>query len=156
MHDNFVSSLNYLPSSEMGVLGWFYPMAFSIPAILPLPTCQVCGPQFENYGEETIKNTFFSFFFFVFLGPHLQHIEVPSLGAESELQPLAYTTATAVPDPSHVCDLHHTSWQRWILNPLNEARNRTCVLMDTSQIHFHWGMTGTPQLKILTCPIVLN
>ena len=42
-----------------------------------------------------------------FLGLHLQHMEVPSLGVESEL--LAYTTATAMPDPSRVCDLHHSS-----------------------------------------------
>ena len=30
---------------------------------------------------------------FVFLGPHLQHMEVPRLGVESELQLPAYTTA---------------------------------------------------------------
>ena len=33
------------------------------------------------------------FFYFSFLGPHLWHMEVPRLGAESELQLLAYTTA---------------------------------------------------------------
>ena len=32
-------------------------------------------------------------------------------------------------------NLHHNSRQHWILNPLREARDRTCVLMDTSQIH---------------------
>ena len=36
----------------------------------------------------------------VFLGPHPQHMEVPRLGVESELQLPAYTTATATPDPS--------------------------------------------------------
>ena len=45
-------------------------------------------------------------------------------------------TATAVPDPSCICDLHQSSQKRWILNPLSEARDRTCVLMDTSQTHF--------------------
>jgi len=49
----------------------------------------------------------------------------------------AYTTATATWDPSCICDLHHGSQQRWILNPLSEARDRTCILMDTSWIHFH-------------------
>ena len=29
-------------------------------------------------------------------------------------------------------DLHHSSWQRQILNPLSEARDRTHVLMGTS------------------------
>ena len=32
-------------------------------------------------------------------------MEVPRLGTELELQLPAYTTATATPDPSHVCDL---------------------------------------------------
>ena len=37
-------------------------------------------------------------FCFVFLGPHLWHMEVPRLGVELELQLPAYTTATATPD----------------------------------------------------------
>ena len=76
---------------------------------------------------------FLSFIFFVFLGPHPWHMEVPTLEAESELLPLAYTTATATPDLSHVFDLHHSSWPRWILHPLSEARNRTRILMDPRQ-----------------------
>ena len=35
-------------------------------------------------------------------------MEVPRLGVKSELQPLAYDTATAMPDPSPICNLHHT------------------------------------------------
>ena len=35
----------------------------------------------------------------------------------------AYTTATAMTDLSHVCNLHHTSWQCQILNPLSKARD---------------------------------
>ena len=35
---------------------------------------------------------------------HRQHMDVPRLGVELELQPLAYTTAIAAQDPSHVCD----------------------------------------------------
>ena len=38
---------------------------------------------------------FVSFFFFFFLGPHLWHMEVPRLGAKSEIQLPAYATATA-------------------------------------------------------------
>ena len=33
-------------------------------------------------------------------------MEVPRLGAELELKPLAYTAATAKWDPSHMLDLH--------------------------------------------------
>ena len=59
---------------------------------------------------------FLFFCLFVFLGPHPRHMEVPRLGVESELQLPAYATATAMPDLSCVCDLHHSSWQCWILN----------------------------------------
>ena len=70
---------------------------------------------------------------------------VPRLGVEWKLHLLAYATATAVLYPSHVCDLNRTSQQHWILNPLNKAKDLTCVLMDTSQVHYHWATMGTPQ-----------
>ena len=35
------------------------------------------------------------FFFFVFLGPHSQHMEFPRLGVDSKLQLLACATTTA-------------------------------------------------------------
>ena len=37
---------------------------------------------------------------------------------------------------SCICDLQHSSWQRQILNPLSEARDGTCVLMDANHIPF--------------------
>ena len=58
---------------------------------------------------------FIYLFIFVFLGLSLWHVEVPRLGVESGLSLLAYPTATATPDLSHVCDLHPSSWQQWIL-----------------------------------------
>ena len=61
-------------------------------------------------------------------------MEVPRLGVQLELQLLAYTTATAMPDPSHIWDLRHSLQQRWILNPLSEARDQTHILMDTSPV----------------------
>ena len=48
---------------------------------------------------------------------------------------LAYTTAIATWDQSHVLDLHHSSRQRQILNPLSEVRGQTWVFMDPSRIH---------------------
>ena len=63
-------------------------------------------------------------------------MHIPRLGVESELQPLAYTTAMAMPDLRHVCDLHHSSQQPQILNPVSEARDQTHILMDTSRIPF--------------------
>ena len=56
---------------------------------------------------------------------------------ELELQLPATATATATPDLSLICNLHHSSQEHWILNPLSEARDdRTCVLVDASQICF--------------------
>ena len=76
----------------------------------------------------------FVFDFLPFMGPLPWHMEVPKLGVKSELQPPAYTKATATRDLSHVCNLHHSSWQRRIINPLSKCRDRTCNLMVPSQI----------------------
>ena len=97
-------------------------------------TFEVIGFYQYNYLFSSLRiiNTFF-----LFLGPHLWHMEVPRVGAELELHLPAYTTAIAKPDPSCICDLHHTSWQHQILHPLSEARDRTQVLMDTSQVPYH-------------------
>ena len=46
-------------------------------------------------------------------------MEVPRLRVESELQLLAYPTATATQDLSHICDLHHSLQQCQILNLLH-------------------------------------
>ena len=35
----------------------------------------------------------------------------------------------------HVYDLHYSSWQHQIFNPLRKPRVQTCVLMDTSRVH---------------------
>ena len=64
----------------------------------------------------------------------------------SELQLPAYTTATSTQDPSHVYHLHHSSRQCQISDPLSKARGQTCVLMDTSQIPFHYTTMGTPEI----------
>jgi len=80
-----------------------------------------------------------------FLGLYPCHMEVPRLGFKSELQlPVVYATATAMQDLSHICNLHHSSWQHRILNPLNEARDPTWVLVDTSWVFYQWATTGTP------------
>ena len=62
--------------------------------------------------------------FFCFLELHLRPMEVPRLGVELELQLPAYATATATAtwDLNGICDLHHSSWQHRILNPLSKAR----------------------------------
>ena len=75
-------------------------------------------------------------FIFCFFRAAGWHMEVLRLGIKSELQLPACATATATPDLSCICDLHHSSQQRWILNPLSEARDPTRVLMSTSGVHY--------------------
>ena len=94
-------------------------------------------------------NNFFLLFYF--LGLHSWPREVPRLGVNLELQLLAYLTATAMPDPSCFCDLHHSSWQCRILNPLSEVRDQTHNLMVPSRIRFHCTRRGTPELIIFKC-----
>ena len=81
-------------------------------------------------------------------------MEIPRLGVESELSLLAYDTAPAIPDLSHVCDLYHSSRQCRILNPLSEARDQTCILIDATQIRFCSATTATPWAKILDVEVV--
>ena len=78
-----------------------------------------------------INNSMYLFIHSFFIWPHLQHMEVPGLRVKSELQLPAYATATATPDPSHICDLYCSLQQCQILNSLREARNCICILMDT-------------------------
>ena len=52
------------------------------------------------------------------------------IGAAAE----AYTTATEVQDPSHICDLCQSFQQCQILSPLSETKDQTRILMDTSWV----------------------
>ena len=72
-----------------------------------------------------------------FLGPHLQHMEAPRLRVKSELQLPAIATATLGSEPSLQPTPQLWQWQWGILNPLSEARDRTCNLMDTSWVHYY-------------------
>ena len=65
------------------------------------------------------------FLFLYFLGLYLWNREVSRLGVKSELWLL---------DPSHICNSHCSLRQHQIFNPLCEAKDRICILMDTSQI----------------------
>ena len=90
-----------------------------------------------------VNRDFFFFFFWLFsVAPEAYGGSQD--GVKWELQLLAYTTATATPDPSCFCNLHHSSPQHEILNPLSEARDWTCNPMLPSWIYFHWAMMGTP------------
>ena len=97
-------------------------------------SCWICNERKGNFifklcfripqellclGILNIPHQTLAFFFFFSFGRHPWHTEVLRLGVESELQLPAYTTTTL--DPSFICDLHHSSWQCWILNPLSDS-----------------------------------
>ena len=85
----------------------------------------------------------FSCLFVYFVGAYPYHMEVPRLGVESELQLLAYATATSTWDPSRVSNLHHSSLRHQIPNPQIKVSDQTHILMDTSQIRFCCATMGT-------------
>ena len=70
-------------------------------------------------------------------------MEVPRVGVESELQLPAYTTATAMWDPSTTDTTAHSLHQ--IVNPLSRARDRTLILMDTNQVLNPLSQDGNSQ-----------
>ena len=76
---------------------------------------------------------FLIYYFFSFYGCTHSIWKIPGQGSNWSwsCQPII---ATATPDPSHVCDLHHSSYQCRILNPPSKVRDQTRVLMDTSRI----------------------
>ena len=120
---------------------------FSRPDTPCLPLLCALAHVIPTPGAPSAHLSSHHFLFVCFLGLHLRHMEVPRPGAESEL--LAYITATAMPDPSCICDLLHSSWQCWILNPLSEASYGTGNLMVPSRIHFCCAMTGIPNIHLL-------
>ena len=113
---------------------YFYSMLIHQKIKQVWPSCYSVFQNIESKSSDIFFVCFFCLFcFFFFWGLHLWQIEVLRLGLESELQLQAYTIATAMPDLSHVCKLHHSSWKHWILNPLN--KDQTCILMDTSWVY---------------------
>ena len=84
------------------------------------------------------------FFFFGFLGRAAPAVYGGSQARGGIRSVAAYATATAMWDLSCVFNLHHSSRQRWILNPLSEARDGTRNLMVMS---FCFATMGTPELN---------
>ena len=79
-------------------------------------------------------------------------MEVPRIGVKLELQLPAYVTASAIEDPSHMCDLRHSSQQHQILNPLSEDRDQTHILWTLVGFVTHWAIMGNSEhTQILVC-----
>ena len=71
----------------------------------------------------------FLLYFFLFKATPVAYGSSQARG-RMELQLQVYTTAAAIKDLNCIYDLGCSLWQHWILNPLSEARDRICILMD--------------------------
>ena len=78
----------------------------------------------------------------LFLGPNLWHIRAAAAG-------LCHNHSNTSNDPSCFCNLHCSSWQCQILNPLSRARDRTCILMDTSCVRNPMSHNGNSLPSVL-------
>ena len=69
----------------------------------------------------------FLFFFFFFFFGLFRAVPTAYEGsqARSQIRIVAYTTVTAMTDPSNICELYHGLWQCWILNSLSKAGDQT-------------------------------
>ena len=117
---------------------WF-PMAMTMAPILWALIAAMSDPILNTASGPLNSN---SFFFFLYRAT-----------PESELQLLAYATATTKPDLSHLCDLRLSSCQHQICNPLSKSRNLTSILVDTGWVCYHWATMGTPWIQILNIKI---
>ena len=52
---------------------------------------------------------------------------------------------------SRSCNLRWSLWQRQILKPPSETRDRTHILVDTSWVCYYWATMGLQYVKFLTC-----
>ena len=99
-----------------------------------------------KYYSKSFTSLFFFFFCFYRVTPVAYGSSQARGWIGATAASLHHSHSNARSEP--VCDLHPISWQRWIPNPMSEARDRTCILMDTSLIHFRCATIGTPKFFI--------
>ena len=123
----------------------------------------ICPSFLKHYGFMPIVPSVLTFVVFLFLKQTLLFKTVlfiylfllfraaPVAYVGSQARGLIRATAaslchsTATPDPSHIYELHHSSCQHWILNPLNKARDQTLNVMVPNQICFCCATMDTPK-----------
>ena len=129
---------------------------------------QFCLPGYPWQGLTTDLCLFV--FFFFFLGPYQWHMEVPRIGVKSELQLLACTTATAIPDltsftyttahgnagsPTHWAGPVIEPTSSWMLVRFVSAVPQRELLNTQFWLHqcrrCYWHPVGGGQLTILQC-----
>ena len=91
----------------------------------------------ERSGRRKHGSVFFLFFFKASYGGSQARGRIRATAAGLRL-------SHSNTDQSCVCELHHSSWHRWIPNSLREARDQTRTFMGTSRVRFRCTTTGTP------------
>ena len=99
--------------------------------------CCRCGRERRGEKWKVRSKAIFFFFFFPFLGPCLLHTEVPQ--ARGQIWAAAYATATAMPDPSHICNL----CTHWVRSGIKPASSGVLVGFLTC-----WATVGTPKQSL--------
>ena len=116
------------------------------------PVSQRSRDAAHTVGPQQVLQRKSFFFLFFFLGLYLWHMEVPKLGADSELQLLAYTTATAMPDLSCVCDVCLSLLQCQIFDPGIEPASSWILIGFLT----HWATMGTPKENLLIMRFLIS
>ena len=104
---------------------------------------------------------FFTFYWLIFLSFVLFRAAPSAHGGSQARGPIKVTAAGLHHSNSNaqyewVWDLHHSSQQHQIINPLSEARDLTRNLMDASRIRLPCAMTGAPLFLYLFCFLELH
>ena len=107
-------------SSSMFILFYFFVKNGTVSVAAPFKFLPV------KCNVSTSSPTFDVFFFW----PQLWQVKIPRLWLNWSCS-WSLHTATATPDPSCICDLCHSLWQRRILNPMSKARGQIHILTET-------------------------
>ena len=100
-----------------------------------------------NFISDVLFRKEIFFFFYHFLGPHLQHMEVSGLGIQLELKLLATDTKCRIRAMSTIYTTAHGNAR--FPSPLSEARDQTCILTDTSRIGFCYPTIRIPMKSLI-------
>ena len=109
--------------------------------------CSCSG--FSQILSHWIRSPLGTFLFVCFLGPHLWHYSCSRARGWIKAAAGAYSTATAMLDPSHTCNLQHSSWQCRILNHwVRPGLEPTCSWI-LVRFWTRWTTRGTPIQSLL-------
>ena len=93
------------------------------------------------------KNSVALFYLFLFKGwtPKAYRISQARdrIGAATASLHHGHNNTSQIQDESATYTTAHGNMK--ILNLLTESRDQTDILMDTSQVHYHWATMGTPK-----------